>query len=133
MKLQEKLKLDLKNAIKEKDNSKKDAIRIIIGELARKSKKEFDDSEIISIIKKLVKSEKESLEQLFQLSTSEYMQILESYLPELVSNDVIIKWIEENIDFLKFKNKMQAMGLIMKNFGTSVDGNIVKNILLEHF
>jgi hypothetical protein len=40
-------------------------------------------------------------------------------------------WVEQNIDFAEFKNKMQAMGLIMKHFGATADGNTVKKILQE--
>ena len=34
-----------------------------------------------------------------------------------------------NIDFSQFKNKMQAMGVIMKDFGKTADGKLVNDIL----
>jgi hypothetical protein len=43
----------------------------------------------------------------------------------------ITHWIEQHVDFSEFKNKMQAMGLIMKHFGSTADGNAVKKILLQ--
>ena len=42
----------------------------------------------------------------------------------------IKQWILENIDIDTLKNKMQAMGPIMKQF-KGCDGNFVKNLLIE--
>lgn len=56
--------------------------------------------------------------------------IAKQYLPQQASEEEIISWIKENIDFSTFKNKMQAMGPIMKQF-KGADGNFVKNILLK--
>ena len=36
-----------------------------------------------------------------------------------------------NIDFSQYKNKMQAMGLIMQHFGAGADGNRVKAVLQD--
>lgn len=47
----------------------------------------------------------------------------------MATDEEIITWINQNVDFSKFKNKMQAMGLIMKHFGATADGNTVKKIL----
>ena len=54
--------------------------------------------------------------------------IAESYLPIGVSEEDIRKFIDEKIDLTQFKNKMQAMGPIMKHF-PSADGNFVRTIL----
>jgi hypothetical protein len=47
----------------------------------------------------------------------------------MASEEEIVAWINENIDFSEFKNKMQAMGSIMKHFGPAADGDTVKQIL----
>ena len=49
----------------------------------------------------------------------------------MATDEEIKMWIEKNIDFSQFKNKMQAMGSIMKHFGSSADGNTVKKVLQE--
>jgi hypothetical protein len=49
----------------------------------------------------------------------------------MASREEIIAWISENIDFSDFKNKMQAMGPIMKHFGKQADGKMVNQILQE--
>jgi len=132
MTLQESLKSELKNAMMMRNDPLKNTIRLIMGEMARQSKKEFTDDEIIAIIRKMIKNEKESLESQNQ-DTSEYLEILETYLPKQASEEVIIAWIKDNINLSSYKNKMQAMGPIMKHFGTTVEGNTVKKILLDKF
>lgn len=129
MTLQDKLKDDLKSAMKARDGVQKDAIRVVMGEMARSDKKQLSDEEIIKILKKLIKSEKEMLEKSGQGSTSPFIAIIEAYLPKMATQDEIGQWIDANIDFSAYKNKMQAMGTIMAHFGASADGNTVKQVL----
>ena len=130
MRIQEQIKQDLKQAMKDKDEEKKNTLRIIIGEFGRAEAKELSDDEVIKIVRKLIKSEQESLEQSGKsASDSRYIQILESYLPQMASDEEIRQWITENIDFSHYKNKMQAMRDIMAHFGARADGNQVKQIL----
>ncbi len=129
MNLQEQLKKDLISAIKSKDDSRKNAIRVVMGELGRSDKKSVPDDDVIKIIKKLIKSEKEVLEKSGNTGDSPFIRHIETYLPQMASDQDVLDWINENVDFSLFNNKMQAMGMIMKHFGSSVDGNRVKKIL----
>ena len=129
MTLQDKLKADLTSAMKARDETKKDAIRVVMGEMARSDKKQLPDDEIIKILKKLIKSEKEMLEKSGRGATSPFIAIIEAYLPKMATRDEIDQWITANIDFSAYKNKMQAMGTIMAHFGASADGNTVKQVL----
>ena len=129
MNIQKQIKQDLSAAIKAKDSQRKDTLRVIMGEFGRLDKKELSDDEAVKILKKLMKSEKELLEKKGDDADSEFIRIIETYLPKMASETEIIRWIEQNIDFSEFKNKMQAMGIIMKHFGATADGNAVKRIL----
>jgi len=129
MNLQRQIKKDLTAAIKARDEKKKDALRVILGEFDRLDKKELSDDEIIKILKKLMKSERETLEQKGEGEDSEFIKVIENYLPKMATEDEIAAWINRNIDFSQFKNKIQAMGLIMKHFGASAEGNLVKKII----
>ncbi len=129
MNLQKQIKSDLTAAIKAKDEEKKDTLRVILGEFARLDKKELSDDEVAKILKKLIKSEKEVLEKKGDENDSRFISIIENYLPKMATQAEITNWIEQNIDFSEFKNKMQAMGLIMKHFGATADGNAVKKLL----
>jgi uncharacterized protein YqeY len=142
--LLEKIREDLKTSLRNKDIAVKDALRLIMAEFPKltvpitlesgkkttrlKKPEEISDDDIIGIVRGLVKSEKTVLEAK-QEDTSEYLQILEAYLPKMASREEIAEWIEESIDFSQFKNKMQAMGTIMKHFGKLADGATVKDIL----
>jgi uncharacterized protein len=136
MTLQEQIKKDLLQAIKDMDTEKKNNLRIIIGEFSRGATKVLSDDECVKVLKKLVKSQielKGILERsgaVYTLrSVNNFLDFLNSYLPKQASDDDIKKWVQNNIDFSKYKNKMQAMKDVMGHFGATVDGNNVKNIL----
>ena len=131
MRLQEQIKNDLKTAMKEKDTAKKDAIRVILGEFARMETKTLSDGEVIRILKKLIKSEKEVLARQQADADSDFIKIIEDYLPAMATENEVADWIRGNIDFSRYKNKMQAMREIMGHFGDTADGNMVKQILKE--
>lgn len=128
MTLQEQIKKDLMAAMKAKDDAQKDSLRVVMGEFGRMANKTLTDDEVIAVIKKLIKSEKEVLARTGD-DTSAFIETIERYLPQMASDKAIKAWIQTNIDFSQYKNKMQAMGAIMKHFGATADGNRVKAIL----
>ena len=128
MTLQEKIQAELKVSIKAKDTARTGAVRILIGEFQRQAEKVLTDDQVIAIIKKLIKSEKELLASAKQES-SDFLTIMESYLPRQASPQEIADWIAANIDFSTFGSRMQAMKPIMAHFGSATDGNTVKDIL----
>lgn len=141
-----KLKSDLKIAMRSKDVGARDAIRQVMSEFPKltmplvlesgkkttrlKKDDEITNDDIISIIRGLVKSEKTVLE-LKKESASPYLQFLEQYMPQMADKGAIISWIADNIDLSTVKSPMQAMGPIMKHFGKTADGNLVKSILQD--
>lgn len=129
MTIQKQIKQDLSAAIKAKDRLKKDALRVIMGEFNRLDKKELSNEEAVNVMIKLVKSEKELLDKKGIETDSAFINIIENYLPKKASKEEIVQWIRQNIDFSEFKNKMQAMSIIMAHFGASADGNDVRKIL----
>ena len=129
MTIQQQIKTDLMTAMKAKDENKKSTLRVIMGEFARADAKELSDDEVIRILKKLIKSEKETLAQKGSAEDTAFIRIIETYLPQMASQDEIVDWVKNNIDFSQFKSNMQAMGPIMKYFGTRADGNVVRGIL----
>jgi len=144
--LYDKLKQDLKKAMLQKDPEVRNTMRLIMAEFFKltvpltlksgkkssrpKKPEEITDDDIFRIIKGLVKSEQMVLE-IKKEDTSEYLEILQSYLPATASRDEIVAWIKANIDFSLYKNKMQAMGPVMKHFGKIADGKQVNQILKE--
>ncbi len=131
MSLQIQIKADLVAAMKTKDEEKRNILRVIMGEFARQSQKEISDADVIKIVKKLVKSEKEVLERTGAEGANRFIEVAEAYLPSMAGETEIKVWISENIDFTQFKNKMQAMRPIMQHFGANADGNLVKKVLAD--
>jgi len=144
--LHDKLREDLKKAMLNKDQEARNTLRLIIAEFPKltmpitlesgkkstrlKKPEEISNDDVIGIIKGLIKSEQTVLEITGQ-STSDYLEILQSYLPKMIDKEEITIWIKDNIDFSQFKNKMQAMGPVMKHFGKLADGKLVNQILKE--
>jgi hypothetical protein len=128
--MQESLKEDLKVAMKARDTDRTGAIRILMGEFARQPEKVLSDEQVIAIVKKLIKSERELLAAQKQ-EGSPFLTIMEEYLPKQASEQEVFAWVKENIDFSAFGNKMQAMRPIMQHFGSAVDGNVVKKVLQQ--
>jgi uncharacterized protein len=131
MSLQEQIKQDLAVAMKAKDDEKKSTLRVIMGEFGRQPQKNISDEDVVKIIKKLVKSEKEVLEKTGAAPSNRFIEVAESYLPQLAGEEDIKAWIAANINFSDYKNKMQAMRPIMQHFGANADGNLVKKVLSE--
>lgn len=128
MSMQESLREDLKVAMKARDTDRTGAIRILMGEFARQPEKVLSDEQVIAIVKKLIKSERELLAAQNQ-EGSPFLTIMEEYLPKQASEEDIYEWVKKNIDFSAYGSKMQAMKPIMQHFGSAVDGNTVKKVL----
>ena len=112
--------------------------------VAKKSTEaELSDEDAISIIRKLVKQRKDSIDQFIkggrpELAESEEaeMKILDGFLPQLMSREDIKKIVEAKkaeageID----KAKMGVfMGGIMKDLKGKADGALVKEVIDEIF
>jgi hypothetical protein len=128
--LLDKIKSDLKQSMKDKNEERKDALRMVIGEVPRLNKKvgeEVTDDDVLKIIKKLIKAENIIL-QYRTVDTSPMIDILSEYLPKMMSEEEIREWIMNNIDLLPDK-KMKAMGEIMKSLKGRADGFLVREVL----
>ena len=131
MTIQEQMKKDLAQAMKDRDEAKKSALRVVMGEFGRAETKVLSDDVVVKILKKLIKSETETLTRQGKPPESPYIDIIASYIPKMADADEIRGWIAEHIDFSAYKNRMQAMKDIMAHFGARADGGRVKEILQQ--
>lgn len=131
--LLQKLKKDKLKAVKARNVNKKDAINMVLGEVPRLNKpknEKVTDEELIKIITKLVKSELITLEHAhIDPSKSEYLQILEEYLPKMMTEEEISTWVLDNIELSDYNIPMKAMKDVMKELKGKADGNLVKKVL----
>jgi len=142
--LYDKIRQDMKRAMIKKDTAVRDAMRLIMGAFPSltisitlesgkkttrvKKPEEITDDDLLNIIRKFVKSEKTVLE-LKKETSSDYLEVLNLYLPKMATSREIKQWIQDNVDLSQFNSPMQAMGNVMKHFGKLADGNQVKEVL----
>jgi len=126
------LRSEMTTAMKAGNKDLANNYKFLISELQRGRSKQYTDAEIVSVVKKLLASfmsdkvpaEKQDLS---------IINFLKSLLPETVSDSVVIEWIGNNIDFDSLPNKMAAIKLVIKEFGTRVDGGTVRKIIETKF
>ncbi len=144
--LYDKIRKDMKQAMINKDTSVRDAMRLIMGsfpdltvpitlESGKKTTRvkqpdEITDDDILGIIRKFVKAEQTVLEHKKEAS-SDYLELLNAYLPQMAGEDEIREWIEKNIDLSAYKSPLQATGTVMKHFGKQANGKLVQAVLKQ--
>lgn len=118
------------------------AYALIIGELDRlKGKKDvwtntlqdgkdFADLVVKKVCEGLREMEQEKMDRGVE-PDSLLLSVLDREVPlaEQVSESHIVDWIKDNIDFGSLKSPMQAIGMVKREFGDSVDGDRVKQIV----
>lgn len=144
MALKEKLMVDLKSSMKNKDSIRKNTITMIRAAIKQKEvdeRIELDDQGIIEIISKQLKEKKNVIEdfkkgqrQDLVEQTEKEMEILLEYLPKQLSEDDIRKIVMETVKEVN-ASSMKDMGLVMKSVMPKVkgkaDGNTVNKIVKE--
>ncbi len=119
-----------------------------------KKKNQITNEDVIKLCKKILKDEKVRLlyqnkyigesdvkglsqkelntfvnEKMIELDSqlsSDFIVAINKFIPKMMTETQIKKYISGNINITMYKNKMQAMGEIMKNLKGSADGNLVK-------
>ncbi|MGM0369692.1 MAG: GatB/YqeY domain-containing protein [Bacillota bacterium] len=144
MSLQEELLADMKAAMKNKEKEKLSVIRMAraaIKDAAINERKDLSDDEIIKVISKLVKQNKESLAEFEKAERPEEIaklkreiEILEDYLPEQLSANELEEIVEETIDEVgagDMSDMGQVMGAIMPKVNGKADGSEVNQLVQE--
>lgn len=140
MKLSEQIQADMKTAMRNKEQAKLRALRavksaMLLASTEKNASQEQDDDAIVKIIQKLVKQRKESLtvyedqkrEDLAQEEREE-LELLESYLPEQMSEEAIEAAVKSIIDRTGASGKSdmgRVMGMAMKELAGKADGKII--------
>lgn len=128
MTIQERIKKDMVNAMKNKEADKVSFLRFLMGEFTRGDKKNIDDDKSISILKKTLANSQ-------QMNNDFEVSILGEYLPTMFSDDEI-KTIVETIIKDNSLTSMKDMGKVMvelKNHpkSTQIDNKIANRFVRE--
>lgn len=145
MSLEEKLLQDYKDAMLSKDAIKSSCLSFLRADLKYtaidKKKNKLEDSDIISVIKKQVKSHQDSIDQfkkgnrmdLVEKETKE-LEILKSYLPKELPEEELKKIVLEVIS-AKSGATIKDMGVIIKEVMArtkgAADGKMVSDLVRQ--
>lgn len=143
--LLKKIDADLKAAMKEKDQARLTALRMLktaIGNKAIELKVDaLDDSKIISLIRQDVKRHLDSIEQFkkgsrVDLAAKEEaeLKVLKSYLPKEASPDEIKEAVQKSIEETNAEGKKdfgKVMKLAMEKLKGGADGKAVSSMVNE--
>ena len=144
MSLMEKIRNQMKEAMKSGNKEVLGTIRMLISEIKKRqidSGREFDDNDIIGVIKSMVKSREDSVkayrdggrEDLAQKEERE-IEVLKNYLPKQLSEketeEIVEKAIKET-EATSMRDMGKVMKWIMSQYGSQVDGKIVNKIVKE--
>ena len=144
MKILEKIKLDMRDALKKRENDELIVLRSLIAKLKNKeiSKgKELNEDEVIKVIRTNINQLKESINiykkakrlELVEKEELELM-IIESYVPAMLSDEQIQDLVEKAITKVKAESLRdigKVMPIIMKEGGPLIDGNKAREILKQ--
>ena len=99
----------------------------------------LNDSEVIKVLKSMIKRNKDSYNQFMNASRQELadkekkeMDLLSTYLPEVlgeVETEEIVKKIITELDITSIKERGKAMGMIKNNHGDTVDMSLVSTFI----
>ena len=146
MALHEEIKASLKKAMKARDGVKLRTVRSMLtaftNELVATGKKPnetLQDDGVLSVIKRLSKQRKESIVQ-FEAGKRQdladpekaELKILESYLPQMMSQEEIEPIAKAKLAELGMNDKSkigQAVGAVMKELKGKADGGYVKAVI----
>tara|TARA_B100001750_G_scaffold246496_1_gene269021 strand:+ start:1893 stop:2351 length:459 start_codon:yes stop_codon:yes gene_type:complete len=142
--IKENLQKDLKQAILDKNNVKKNTIRYLLAEIKNReidNQKVLDDDQVSQLIARQLKQRKESISMfekggrtdLVEKETQEIV-VLQSYQPAQLSNEKITEIITETIKTLDTSDTL-SIGMVMKScmplLKGKADGQLVKTIATE--
>ena len=144
MKILEKIKLDMRDALKKRKNDELIVLRSLIAKLKNNeiSKgRELNEDEVIKVIRTSIKQIKESINiykkaKRFELAEKEELEliIIESYVPEMLSDEQVQDLVEKAIIKVKAESLSdmgKVMPIIMKEGGSLIDGNKAREILKQ--
>ena len=129
-----------------KDGNKVDSstLRFALSFLNKEEKDkkiELNDSEVIKILKTMIKRNKDSYDQFINANRQDLadkekkeMDLLNSYLPEILNEAETKKVVKNVLDDLKItsmKEMGKAMGLIKNNHGDNIDMSLVSKYIKE--
>ena len=108
----------------------------------KEKKSDLSDSDVIKVLKSLIKRNKDSFDQFTAANRVELaekekreMELLEKYLPEVMNEDDTEQMVKKTLNDMSIssiKEMGKAMGEIKKNHGDNIDLSLVSQLIKKH-
>jgi uncharacterized protein YqeY len=144
MSLEERLKDEMRSALKSRDKLRLSIIRMALAAVKNKEieqREKLDDGAIIRVINGLVKNGEESMVHFKQANRRDLiekqekeLEILRSFLPQQLSQDEILTLVDEAIketNALDMKDLGKVMKSLMPKTAGRADGKVVHQMVRE--
>lgn len=148
MAIKDQIMADLKQAMKDKDQDRLRVLRSLKAKLLEREiserkggEGEISDEQTIEVLMKAAKQRKESIEQFekgdrndLAKSEKDELEIINSYLPEMLSEDEVRDIAREKIEELGAEDMSdmgQVMGVLMQELKGKAEGSIVSKVVKE--
>lgn len=144
MSLKEQLAEDLKDAMRQGDETRKTALRLTIAAIKNAEVaaiKQLEDPDVIGVIAKQAKQRRESIEEFQKADRQDLvdkeaaeLKVLEAYLPAQMSRDDITAEAHKVIEEVGAKgpgDKGRVMATLMPRLAGRADGKVVNEAVSE--
>lgn len=139
MKLKEKINADYMTAFRAKNTTAKNLLSVIKGEIQTTEKntgvENMSDEDVMKILKKTVKSLKETNASFPSAQTAEELFIAEAYLPTQMSEEDVRTAVDEIIASMRTTLTVKEMGKVMGQFNSKyaglADGKLVSQAVKD--
>lgn len=139
-----KLQEALKEAMRNKDNVRRDVIRVTqsaIKQVEVDTRKTLSPEDVVSILQKEAKTRRESIDEMVAAGRAEAaaqaeaeLKILEEFMPQQLSRDEIVALVRQAIaetGAQSAKEMGKVMGKLMPQVKGRADGNLVNQVVRE--
>ena len=143
--IKDSIQQDQVNFLKEGKKEDSSILRFALSFINKEEKDkqiELSDSEVVAVIKSLIKRNKDSYDQFTSANRPELaekekkeMDLLQSYLPEVMNENETEEIVKSTIDKLgisSMKEMGKAMGEIKKNHADTIDLSLVSQLIKKH-
>ncbi|MDX1639217.1 MAG: GatB/YqeY domain-containing protein [Balneolaceae bacterium] len=148
MPIQEQILSDLKDAMKNKDQERLTVLRSLKSKLLEREISErkggeatLSDEQVVEVLMKAAKQRRESIQQFEEggrddlvKNEKQELEIIESYLPEMLSEEEVRDIARQKIDELGAENMAdlgKVMGALMDELKGKAEGSLVSKVVKE--
>ena len=142
MSLADRIKDDMKVAMRERDKDRLGTIRLILAAIKQQEvdrRETLTDDDVLTILNKMMKQRRDSIEQFNKAGRDELaakeqseIEVIQDYLPEQLSQDDILALVDEVISATgaeSMRDMGKVMGMASKEMAGKADGKTISTIV----